>query len=275
MCRSYTPSGTKSTMAALPVSTVADGVCQRRVVDGPNNLSKHLALLLGVVRSQRWHAFEKIALSNEKTFRTISAAISDVDGFERVSSLLHHCLRYDPPLRIVAKMLQMLPDRTAALRAQDHMGRTPLHVAAACHADPMVLKLLGNADPTTCRVQDEDGRTPLHLACDGSSGTGNEDEGSLRRAPCYDSVRALLSESLDAAVVEDEDGMNALEHAIMSDASMEVVNLLQKASMTCLRDRESGQSSRKRAFEDVRSQNGADSTPASKHRRVSCDLIET
>ena len=202
-------------------------------------ITKHLSLLHGVIRSGRWSAFENIALSNPSVFRMICSAMPTCDEF-RGTSLLHVCLRYSAPLKIVAKIIEMYPDRTAALRARDGMGRTPLHVAAACDADAMVIKLLGSADPATCNILDDDGRTPLHLACD-ISGDIIHDENDKppppkqREAPSYDVVRALLSESLEPTLVEDEDGMSPLEYAIISGASIEVVNLLQKATMHVLR----------------------------------------
>ncbi len=133
----------------------------------------------------------------------------------------------------------MAPDRGwALLRARDRAGRTPLHVAAAAgrdaDADPRVVRLLGSADPTTCAMLDGRGRTPLHLACDASSWRdddgGGGAPGKMRGPPTCDVVRALLSESVAQASIEDDDGMSPLEYAILSDASLEVVHLLQKAT---------------------------------------------
>eukprot|EP00579_Thalassiosira_antarctica_P026881 CAMPEP_0202013834 /NCGR_PEP_ID=MMETSP0905-20130828/27392_1 /ASSEMBLY_ACC=CAM_ASM_000554 /TAXON_ID=420261 /ORGANISM="Thalassiosira antarctica, Strain CCMP982" /LENGTH=262 /DNA_ID=CAMNT_0048573527 /DNA_START=187 /DNA_END=975 /DNA_ORIENTATION=- len=220
------------------------------------HLAQHLALLLDVIHSQRWSAFENIVLSSPSVFRMICNTIPNIEEFKGGKTLLHACLRYDPPLEIVAKMIKMFPDRTAALRAQDCTGRTPLHIAAACVADPMVIKLLGSADPTTCTILDEDGRTPLHLACDISFTIQDENDKCHPQQPqqretrSYDAVRALLSDSLVASLVEDEDGMSALEYAIISDASIEVVTLLQKATMESLQEREQQRLRKKRRLLD-------------------------
>ena len=140
-------------------------------------------------------------------------------------------------------MVAMLSDPISLMRARDRDGRTPLHVAAACEADPMVIKLLGSTNPATCTILDENSRTPLHLTCDTSCNLFQEKEDTRqqrqqRNAPSHDIICALLSDSIAATVVEDKDGMNALECAILSDASFEVVTLLQNATMESLRERE-------------------------------------
>ena len=169
-------------------------------------------------------------------------------------TLLHACLRYNPPLEVIVKMLKMLSqdERTSTLRTRDCIGMTPLHVAAACCADPMVIKVLGSVDPTSCSILDDAGRTPLHLACDSNSScntlqndkTNNSTQPKQQQqqsTPSYEAVHALLSVSLYPALVEDEDGMSALKYAIISDAPLQVVDILQKASMRELRNRQQEQ----------------------------------
>mmetsp|Transcript_38242 Transcript_38242/g.68950 ORF Transcript_38242/g.68950 Transcript_38242/m.68950 type:complete len:117 (-) Transcript_38242:59-409(-) len=75
----------------------------------PKHLAQHLALLLDVIHSQRWSAFENIVLSNPSVFRMICDAIPKIEE-------LRACLRYDPPLEIVAKMVKMFPDPTGVLQ---------------------------------------------------------------------------------------------------------------------------------------------------------------
>mmetsp|Transcript_40340 Transcript_40340/g.68808 ORF Transcript_40340/g.68808 Transcript_40340/m.68808 type:complete len:257 (-) Transcript_40340:50-820(-) len=246
MCRSYVPPA-QSTVR-LPVS----GNRSTGTGNATKHLAQHLVLLLDVIHAKRWSALESIVLSNPQVFRMICDNIPMVEEFNGGKTLLHACLPYDPPLKTVAKIIKMLPDSTAALRSQDSMGRTPLHIAAAYTTDPMVVKLLGSVDPETCTITDEDGRTPLHLSCDSTFTIKDESYKCQPQKPqqcetrSYEIVRALLSESLEASLAEDEDGMNALEYAIISEASIDVVNLLQKASMESLQRQEQIRSGKRR-----------------------------
>ena len=149
-------------------------------------------------------------------------------------TLLHAAVRYNPPIELVLDMLTICP---ALLSATDCLGRTPLHVAAGSGATPDLIKSLAYAYPSACDIQDIDGKTPLHLACDSDCELFATDEESVvaRGPPCHDAIRALLSESLAAATIEDVDEMNALEHAIMSNAELKTVKLLQNAATKHLR----------------------------------------
>eukprot|EP00984_Skeletonema_dohrnii_P038611 scaffold42072_cov161-Skeletonema_dohrnii-CCMP3373.AAC.1 len=191
------------------------------------SLLKKIAMLLGVIGSKRWAVFQQIALSNPQIFHLVSDILIQCKDQFNGMTLLHACCRHQPPVEIIAQMIRLRPELVSA---QDCLGRTPLHIAAGCGAHPYVIKTLAHADPSTCTVQDEDMRTPLHLACDRHCNLFEDCEDSNGREPCYDAVRALLSESLDAAVLEDEDEMNPVEYAIMSDADLKLVKLLQKAT---------------------------------------------
>jgi len=62
-----------------------------------------------------------------------------------------------------------------------------------------------------------------------------EGDQTERAPPTIDVVRALLSGSWRSVLVEDEDEMSPIEYAIVSDANIKVVKLLQKTSMTLRR----------------------------------------
>ena len=197
-----------------------------------NSASNSIAILLHLIDRQDWEMFQDIALSSSATFQAITDSISNCPEFNGMT-LLHAVVRCKPPLRVVAKMMDICPHQLAA---KDCLGRTPLHVAAGSSAEPRLIKLLAHAYPSSCDITDEDGKTPLHFACDTSCELFEDDatNRTIPREVCHDTVRALLSESLLSATIEDLDEMNALEFAIMSDARMETIKLLQKASCKSL-----------------------------------------
>ena len=196
----------------------------------------YLSYLLGLIELQDWQKFEEVALSNPQTFKMISKSIGECEEFNGMT-LLHACVRFNPPLPILKKMIQIY---LRALVGEDCLGRTPLHVAAGSGVSPSIIKLLTVNYPEACNIQDEDGRTPLLFACDTSCELF-EDEGDgmssqpSRDPPSLDTVRVLLSGSLDSVILEDVDEMNAVEYALVSDADIEVVNLLQRATQRVMK----------------------------------------
>ena len=143
-------------------------------------------------------------------------------------TLLHAIVKYDPPLEVVARMIEFCPDMPAAT---DCLRRTPLHVAAGSRASASLIELLAHAHPAACDAQDEERKTPLHFACDSScvlfESDFHESGSNPRQPPNHEAVAVLLSYSVHAVTLEDDEDMTPLEHAIQSDASMETVKLLQ------------------------------------------------
>ena len=181
-----------------------------------------------------WDTFRSNVLSNPTLFRNICSAIaacSELNGM----TILHAALRFNPPLDIVAQMIRICPYLTAAT---DCLNRTPLHVAAGCKASASLIKLIARSYPAACDVQDDEGKTPLHFACDSSCvlfedqvDIDENDASTTNREPLnHKSIDALLSVSLHATTLVDVDEMSPLEYAIMSNASLKTVKLLQAAT---------------------------------------------
>lgn len=196
---------------------------------------RYLPFLLGMIQARDWSSFEGYALSNPKTFQRISESISNCQEFNGMT-LLHACVRYDPPADILLKMIELHPE---ALRTMDCIGRTPLHVAAGSGASSPVVKILAAKYPRACNIQDEDGRTPLHFACDAECELF-EEETSPKGPLSLETIYALLAGSLDAVLLEDADDMSAVEYALLSDAPIEIVTLLQKAAQQVIKNKANG-----------------------------------
>lgn len=146
-------------------------------------------------------------------------------------TLLHAIVRYDPPITLLSDMIKLYP---SALFATDCLGRTALHVAAGSCTSLDTIKLLIMAYPHACNIQDSDGRTPLIIACD-SSCVMFQDTNVQRGPPDFQVIRLLLSGSKQSVLLEDCDETDAIECAILSDASAEVVKLLQKVKQNQLK----------------------------------------
>jgi len=152
-------------------------------------------------------------------------------------TMLHAAVRYNPPLYIVVQMIQICPDMSAT---EDRLHRTPLHVAAGWRASASLIELLAYACPSACNVQDVEGKTPLHHACDSScvlfeEDHDTDDDVTSARPLNHKAIATLLLYSTHAVTLEDEEDMTPLEHAIMSDASMATVKLLQSETRQAMK----------------------------------------
>ncbi|KAL7426964.1 hypothetical protein ACHAXM_000651 [Skeletonema potamos] len=195
-----------------------------------DNLMSYVAIVLELIHTQNWAKFEKVT-SQPKLFKIISEYIQKCDEFNGMT-LLHAVVKSKPPLHILDAMIHAHSD---SLRGQDCVGRTPLHVACGTGADAKIIRRLVKAFPQACDLKDEDGRLPLHLACDTDCVLFEGDQ-TPRAPPSVDVVKALLAGSLRSVLVEDDDEMSPIEYAIIADASIDVVKLLQKASMATRRE---------------------------------------
>ncbi|KAL7533784.1 hypothetical protein ACHAXR_006203 [Thalassiosira sp. AJA248-18] len=187
---------------------------------------EYLLFLLGIIEDQKWEALGYAMIGNPYAFQSFARTISKSSGINGLT-ILHVCARFDPPPQIVKILLELVPESPSCV---DCFQRTPLHVAAGTCASLPVIKLLAEAFPQACDIQDDDGKTPLHMACDSECKIFEGNGDSMRDPPGYDVVEALIHASPLSVLVEDLDDMSALEHAILSDATIQVVGLLQKAT---------------------------------------------
>ena len=128
------------------------------------DLDNYFPFLLGLFEASDWTSFENVAFSDPETYTVISMSICECEEFNGMT-LLHACVRYEPPVSVLLKMIELHPQ---ALEKEDCIGRTPPHIAAGSGALSLVMKVLTMKYPEACNIQDEDGSTPLHFACDSS-----------------------------------------------------------------------------------------------------------
>ena len=195
-----------------------------------SDVLSYATILLNMLDSREWATFEQVALNNPLAFQALDKFIASSEDFNGMT-FLHAAVRNNPPNEIIAKMIAISPDSP---RARDCLNRTPLHVAAGLGASVAVIGHLVSSYPEACNIQDEDGRTPLHFACDSESLLFEGDQGRSD-PPSYDVVHALLSGSIKSASMEDVDDTSPLEYAIISNADVKVVKILQQAAQLHMR----------------------------------------
>ena len=182
---------------------------------------------LQLISSNDWETFRSAILSRPALFRILSNQVSSCSQLHGMT-LLHAAVRYGSPIDVIVDMIRLCPDMPAT---KDCLGRTPLHVAAGSKASASLLKILAHACPAACVVQDEEGKTPLHFVCDSSCVLFEEDHhNDSNQPPDHEAVVALLSYSIHAVTLEDDEEMSPLEHSIISGASLKTVKLLQSAT---------------------------------------------
>ena len=173
-------------------------------------------------------SFAQCTITQHYIFHTIHALTFYSFSFAHSTRRsLHACARFNPPPHIVYMYLDILPESAASI---DCLGRYPLHVAAGTRSNIQVLDIIAQAYPNACDSQDDDGKTPLMLACDTSCELFEDDNEIRREPPSCEVIMTLMKASPYSLLLEDEDGMSALEHSIFSDAPFEVVKLLQRGT---------------------------------------------
>lgn len=197
------------------------------------NMMENISILLQIMKSGDWLTLQHLTLDDPKVFRTISQDISECSQLNGMT-LLHAAIRFNPPLHIVAEIIEICPH---LLSAQDCLGRTPLHISSGGQANPSLIKLLVDAYPEACSIPDKDGMTPLHMACNSSCKLFEGDDQIARDPPSYEVVRALLLPSSDSVTLDDVNEMSPIEYAIVSNASLRVVRLLQKSASRSMKEK--------------------------------------
>jgi len=179
---------------------------------------------------------------------------------QKVSSdiAVHLAARFQAPLRIIYLLSRAYPH---SLSSTDVTGRYPIHVAAKWGATPDVIAYLIKTNPSVAGVPDSTGKTPMHYVGEYylqnfNSSLHGCDDSMLKVVPllkksfksslygCDDSmlkvVRLLKKAAPMSVNLEDDEGMNAIEYALVNDANLEVIKSMQRACRDDWRERSKG-----------------------------------
>mmetsp|Transcript_12740 Transcript_12740/g.21926 ORF Transcript_12740/g.21926 Transcript_12740/m.21926 type:complete len:281 (-) Transcript_12740:141-983(-) len=153
--------------------------------------------------------------------------------------VVHFAVRFQAPLRILMLLSQRYPE---SLSSTDVSGRYPIHVACKWSSTPDVIAYLVETNPSVVGVPDSLGKVPMHYV--GEYYLQHFTNTLFHREDCMQQVVRLLKMASPKSVnLEDDEGMNAIEYALVSDAPMKVVRTMQRACRDDWRERSRGTNS--------------------------------
>ena len=177
---------------------------------------------------QQWYNLEEIL--NSDTSATSAVFDDRVKNQLPQDHILHLACQYQAPTRIIELLSQRYPDSSSS---SEKNGRYPVHIACAKGLKPGVIEFLLKAHPAAASIQDDYGKTPLIYACESYSRNFVTNPANAHQSPdksLVQVINSLLNHVPQAANVEDDSGMNAIEYAIDSDAPIAVIKMMQEAS---------------------------------------------
>ena len=195
------------------------------------SLNQQTITLARLLSQRQWSFLDSLLSSTNAS----SIIIDDPNLPHAITSdiVIHFAARFQAPLRILSLLARLYP---ASLSSADITGRYPIHVASKWGATPDVIAYLIKSNPTVAGVPDSTGKTPMHYVGECylrhfDNPIYNRDDSMLQV------VRLLKNAAPNSVNLEDNEGMNAIEYALESDANLKVVKTMQRACRDDWRER--------------------------------------
>ena len=196
------------------------------------SLEKQTMTLARLLSQRQWSILEALATSPTGS---ASIPVDDPSLPHAITPdiVLHFAARFQAPLRILSLLSRMHP---VSITSSDITGRYPIHVAAKWGATPDVIAYLIKTNPSVTGLPDNTGKTPMHYV--GEYYLQNFNSQLYGRDDSMLQVVRLLKNAAPHSVnLEDNEGMNAIEYALDSDANLRVVKTMQRACRDDWRER--------------------------------------
>jgi|SaaInl74LU_5_DNA_1037368.scaffolds.fasta_scaffold01942_3 hypothetical protein len=142
--------------------------------------------------------------------------------------LLHLALRFDAPLSIISQLTHGIHNSASH---RDAEGRLPLHVAISKVSQLSVISHVLMLNPRACTSVDNQGSTPLHICFDENV------MHAFKASQFRELVRTLVESSPESLAIEDRSSRCPIERAILSDAPLKVVLLMQLSKRNYMRQK--------------------------------------
>jgi len=197
---------------------------------------KNNTIISVLIHKRKWNTLISVFYFMKQTIRSNKdhaellqdLLISDDDD-SKGGTVLHSLFRANPSIEIIKVITETFPELGSYV---DKNGQYPLHLAAQCGASHKAIKMIYYLYPEAASLQDKEGKTPLHLACEHYK----QNYGSIMfrrqtRAMAMDrGIEVMMNVAPGVINMEDNNGMTALEYAIMSNVEPMTIHNIQDAS---------------------------------------------
>lgn len=207
----------KSKLSAATDSTVSGSDLSKTAEPTPS--------IACLIANREWPLLEGLLMDGTPL------SIDDPDMGEHAiteSVVLHFALRFQAPLRTVSLLSKVYP---SSITSPDASGRYPIHVACKWSATPNVVNYLIRLNSSACGVQDSLGKTPMHYVAEYY--ITNYQLPLEMLYPMDESmmqvVKMLKSAAPTSVNLEDDEGCNAIEYALVNDVNMKIIKSMQRA----------------------------------------------
>jgi len=189
--------------------------------------------LAGLLSEGQWATIDTLLAYS--TSASTSIPIDDPSLPSAVTSdiIVHFAARFQAPLRIITLLARLYPE---SLSSSDAAGRYPVHVASKWGATPDVVQFLIKSNPAVAGTPDNSGKTPMHYVAEFYVTNYTSPLFERDQAMLY-AFKMLKIAAPTSVNLEDDEGMNAIEYALGSDANFMVIKAIQRACRDDWRDR--------------------------------------
>eukprot|EP00984_Skeletonema_dohrnii_P008600 scaffold3187_cov82-Skeletonema_dohrnii-CCMP3373.AAC.2 len=181
--------------------------------------------IAGLISNRRWSLLEHLLMDG---------APLSIDGPDMADHaitehiVVHFAVRFQAPLRTISLLSKLYP---SSISSPDACGRYPVHVACKWSATPDVVNYLVRLNSSACGVQDSFGKTPMHYVAEFY--VANYQLPLEMLYPMDESmmqvVKLLKSAAPTSLNLEDDEGCNAIEYALVNDVNIKVIKYMQRA----------------------------------------------
>lgn len=140
--------------------------------------------------------------------------------------IVHFAARFQAPLQTISFLSSLYP---ISLERPDATGRFPIHVAAKWGATPDVINFLIRSNPAAAGLQDDLGKTPMHYVGECYARNYNRNVSIPMNESMLQVVQLLKTSAPKSVNLEDNEGANAIEYALESNADLKVIRSMQRA----------------------------------------------